>query len=745
MNIKSLLLSCFSLLLVCFICAKADEVSALSDDQWPKIVKAEGIEFKVYQPQLDSWDGYTLKAHSAIGVQKAGNDNKISYGVSDFTFNTIVDKDTRLVKFDKIQLDSVKFPSEPEQEKTYLDDLRRAAPLQVKSISLDRLEANLQIVEQQKKGQSYELDNNPPKIIFSYKPAMLVEIDGDPDLSPLKDTNLSRVLNTHVLLLKDDKGKYYLHVFDGYMETTELNGLWTVSKEPPAGAKIAEERTQDVDLLEGGSDPETNKKPSLSGAQVPQIFVSTVPTELIVLNGEANYIPIKDTKLLYVSNTTANIFQDMAEKKVYVLISGRWFRSSFVTGPWEYVPAGKLPDDFAKIPDSDTKENVKASVPGTSQAQEALIANSVPTTSKIDRMEAKLVLEIDGAPQLKPIEGTPLFYVFNCSVPLIKVDDNNWYAVYNGIWFSSRDVKGPWSVADAVPAVIYSIPTNSPLHYVTYVKVYNSDSKYVYMGYTPGYYGTVVSPDGTVVYGTGYVYPSYVGSYGWYPPIDTYGFGTDLCWTPWYGWSFCFGFGWGYGPFWYYPPFPCWGPFFGWRHDMHFRFHTWEFSTALNGYNRFRGAPGHHAGFSDIGHFGRAYNSRTGIIIAGNSHSLRNVFRSPMPGFGRTGANRVVTNQPSRVTGQHVYGTANGHVYYYNDKHGGNWNHLNAQRGVSVPEQNREVEHLNQERGVRDVGEHRSNSSRQYIGGGGNGGNEGGGWGSHDGGSRGGGGGWHGR
>ena len=70
-----------------------------------------------------------------------------------------------------------------------------------------------------------------------------------------------------------------------------------------------------------------------------------------------------------------------------------------------------------------------------------------------------------------------------------------------------RDAYGQIDV-DSVPDVIYTIPPSSPLYYVTYAKVYGSTPEVVYLGYTPGYYGTVVSKDTTtVVYGTGYYYP----------------------------------------------------------------------------------------------------------------------------------------------------------------------------------------------------------------------------------------------
>ena len=79
-----------------------------------------------------------------------------------------------------------------------------------------------------------------------------------------------------------------------------------------------------------------------------------------------------------------------------------------------------------------------------------------------------------------------------------------------------------------MPPVIYSIPPSSPLHYVTYVQIYNATPQYVVVGYTPGYFGTVVASGGVVVYGTGYAYASYIGATVWYPPPVTYGYGAAV-------------------------------------------------------------------------------------------------------------------------------------------------------------------------------------------------------------------------
>ena len=118
---------------------------------------------------------------------------------------------------------------------------------------------------------------------------------------------------------------------------------------------------------------------------------------------------------------------------------------------------------------------------------------------------------------------------------------------------------GPWSVATRIPAVIYTIPPNSAVYYVTYVRIYNVDSDYVYVGYTPGYLGSYYCSDGVVVFGTGYAYPAWTGTI-WIGGPWTFGFGWGW---PYWGWPY---WGWGYppwvGPWWVgYPYF--YGPYYG--------------------------------------------------------------------------------------------------------------------------------------------------------------------------------------
>src|SRR5262249_23998178 len=151
-----------------------------------------------------------------------------------------------------------------------------------------------------------------------------------------------------------------------------------------------------------------------------------------------------------------------------------------------------LPPDFAKIPDDSPVENVKASVPGTTQAQNAVIESEIPQTATVQRTLQIKTITFDGTPQFKPIEGTTLQYVANASIPIIETSQQNFYACQGGVWFTSAAVTGPWVVAAWLPASIYTIPPSSPLYNLTYVQVYGSTPSVVYVGYTPGYTGAIV-------------------------------------------------------------------------------------------------------------------------------------------------------------------------------------------------------------------------------------------------------------
>ncbi len=509
--------------------------------QWPRFHAANGYEFAIYEPQIASWPGNQLNGRFVVAVRASGTTNE-TYGVVFFQARTDIDKANRLVTLEDFQITKLTFPTHPAMEDQYRTMLDSFLADSVKIIPLDHLEAILAVSSDIVKAKAQEVVNDPPQIFYSTVPSLLVLVDGPPVLKDLTD-NYQRVVNTrNVLLFNQTLQSYYLFADNLWFSAPAITGPWTTVAITPFDinkALRAALATKEVDPLY----PKEPDAPPVS-----QVFVSTAPAELLETSGSPNLLSVTGTDLLYVENTSDAIFYYLNNANYYVLISGRWFQASSLQGPWSFVPLGGLPGDFQKIPPDSDKANVLMSVPGTPEAQEAVIANTIPQTAAVQRDQASLHVSYYGAPNFIPVVGTSLLYAPNSATPVIMVAPNNYYACQGGVWFVSSSAQGPWTVAASVPAVIYTIPTSCPIHYVTYVYIYSYTPSVVYVGYTPGYMGTVLTPDGVVVYGTGYYYPPFVYGGYWvaYPP--TYGYGASFALGAAVGFSF--GYCAGCEPYW---------------------------------------------------------------------------------------------------------------------------------------------------------------------------------------------------
>ncbi len=161
--------------------------------------------------------------------------------------------------------------------------------------------------------------------------------------------------------------------------------------------------------------------------------------------------------------------------------------------------------------------------------------HQIPQTSAVDRKTAQCNVEYDGDPKFEKINGTEIARAVNTSSTVLLYQ-NTFYVCDNAVWFTGPGPNGPWEVATSVPDEFQNIPPDDPDYNVKYVYIYNVDPDFVYTGYTPGYTGCYIDGS-TVVYGTGWTYSPFYGSF-YYPRPYTYGF--HMNYNPWYGWSMGF-------------------------------------------------------------------------------------------------------------------------------------------------------------------------------------------------------------
>ena len=738
------------------VSAGATQAKPRVDEAWPRKATRGDETISMYQPQLEVWKDDELHAYAALALESKTK-STTKYGVVWFTARTEVDKVNRQVTLDNFQITKVKFPTMETKETEYQTFLQAKLPGKSKVIALDRLEAALAASDSEQAGaEAFQVNNDPPKVIFATKPSLLVLIDGPPRYRDVGGTDLQLMLNTRATIFLDTKkNEYYLNVMDGWLKAPDLMaGAWSYTSKIPDDMKEITKGIQENQKAKAaeGSTPSSLKEADKAG-KIPSIYVSLSPAELLTTEGAPQYEVIADTGLEFVKNTTANIFRETGSLDYYILLSGRWFRSkSLEGGLWAFVDGKNLPEKFAAIPENNSKAGVLASVPGTGPAKEALIANSIPQTATITRSEAHLKVEYDGDPQFKNIEGTELQYAVNTATPVIQVDDKNYYAVANAVWFVGAAPLGPWAVATSVPAAIYSIPPSSSLHYVTYVKVYRSTPDVVYVGYTPGYYGTVVSSTTTtVVYGTGWYYPPYVGHY-WYGAPYTYGVGVASTWSSGTGWSITIGVGYTYGYPYYYPwwgPWGyygacCWGPAWGYGYGGYASANVYgrwgnsayastgaawanPYSGNYGGASRTafqntqrgtvgvagRGANANiYTGNAVAGRGAVGYNPNTGIVAGGGAGYASNVYTGQ--GTAGRGGFAYNTNTGAGVAAgsNNIYAGKDGNVYRY-DRQSGNWSQNSGNGWKSTSKS--QVD-LQQQQQARAAGQQRSQNFSRSVG-----------------------------
>ena len=291
---------------------------------WPRVIDDAARSITIYQPQIERWQDDMLEARAAVAVDKPGTDAQ-TLGVVWLKAHTAIDRENDLVTLDNIEVVKASFPSDPANADAYAAALRQHAGGGLRTISLSRLQASLQVAEAETATKALPVRNDPPKIIFSETPAMLVLVDGKPQLRQVTGSKLLRVINTPALMLFDEgSATYYLRALRKWWSAKAPDGSWAVAASPPAtlaaALKAADPRQPD------GRGPARDRGCHCGGS-LPKLDVSLEPAELIQATGQPEYAPIPDTQLLYVKNTASQIIVDVGNQDHYVLISGRWFRS----------------------------------------------------------------------------------------------------------------------------------------------------------------------------------------------------------------------------------------------------------------------------------------------------------------------------------------------------------------------------------------------------------------------------------
>ena len=314
-------------------------------DPWPKSADVNGTQFTIYQPQLDTWDGYRFEAHAAVSVLPPG------YYRADFRGD---------------QRDCLHPGGPPRKDGTVCRSEGRKTDVSFRPLYRDPVPAGFPEPAGQprlqdpprsagdgpghRKGGKAGPDGPGTKRsaavrVFHRRPRSWWPSTVNRSGVRWKIPGLTRVLNTRALLLKDPAGPIYLHLFDGFLGASSLSGPWTVSKSSrPMSGRRQDPRPDQGGGPDGGAAGRKDREEAFPRYRRPPDHHGHPAHRVDRDRGPAGLGPDPTTNLLYLKNTTANVFKNLNDQQTYVLVTGRWFRAPDFTGPWQYVagngPAG---------------------------------------------------------------------------------------------------------------------------------------------------------------------------------------------------------------------------------------------------------------------------------------------------------------------------------------------------------------------------------------------------------------------
>ncbi|WP_235818124.1 SH3 domain-containing protein [Brucella thiophenivorans] len=493
---------------------------------WPRSFSTDkGSEIVLYQPQITEWKEYAeLSAQIATEI-KVDKQAKPVFGIVSIVGKTTNDGANGQIELSDIRVTELNFSALDRKKLADLSlDIGKLIPVGTVTLPVEGLTASL--ADYRRTEDVKGLNTEPPIIQVSESPAILVQTDGKAVYAPVKGVDgLSFVVNTNWDLFQIDADKsLYLRDGKSWLTSQDLTATWEpVTSLPELISKLPDE--------ENWKDARTAIPPvAFEDGNKPSVVYSDKPAELIQFKGKPTLEAVSGTQLEWVSNSENDVFFSKADKKWYVLLSGRWFSAAALEAPWTFATPD-LPEDFRNIPDDAPYYTVRASVPGTSESAEARLRASIPETARVATDgSVKVDVTYSGDPKFEPIKGTSLEFAVNTNDQVIKVGDK-YYVLKQGIWFVGDTPQGPFAVARSIPEDIYKIPPTSPVYNVTYVRIYQTEDDAVWFGYTMGYLGAYLAWD-AIVYGTGWYYPAY-WDYGWaggfwpyYPRPMSYGVGA---------------------------------------------------------------------------------------------------------------------------------------------------------------------------------------------------------------------------
>ena len=196
--------------------------------------------------------------------------------------------------------------------------------------------------------------------------------------------------------------------------------------------------------------------------EAPEIIFTTVPSALIMVDGDPIFQEIEKTPYERVLNTPFFIVKD-TKKGIYYINGGEHWYTSENGAQW--VNTRKVPKKLVEIAEEALDTGEDGSVTEIVDEEAGTDDGVVPAI--ILRTTPAELLQSDGEPEFAPIEGTSVLYMTNTADDiLMNIETQEYFVLVAGRWYASKSLdKGPWTFVepDQVPDVFTEIPADSDM------------------------------------------------------------------------------------------------------------------------------------------------------------------------------------------------------------------------------------------------------------------------------------------
>ena len=174
-----------------------------ADTGWPRNVTLKSGTVVWYQPQVESWTGarHHQDRRGRPTSRSTIASSRMDLKITEYNFKTLSPDQVKTLVADVQAL--------PQNERVHrprsIARLCRQQPLQVKNVE--------------------GIKADPPKVFWATAPAMLINLDGEPIWSPIKDVDLRYAVNTNWDLFEHTPSKtFYLRYNESWLQATAVTG-----------------------------------------------------------------------------------------------------------------------------------------------------------------------------------------------------------------------------------------------------------------------------------------------------------------------------------------------------------------------------------------------------------------------------------------------------------------------------------------------------------------------------------------